>query len=54
MLNVNWPKIIGIVGMGLSAISMVCNNISQKDDINKAASKAAEKAVKEILKNKES
>lgn len=45
--NVNWSDILGTVGTLLSVAAMVCSNVSQKNEIKKAANEA----VKEALKN---
>lgn len=44
-------KILGVVGTGFSIVSLILGNISQKAEINAAATEAAKEAVKEILKN---
>lgn len=49
--NINWVKLIGVGGMILSGLSMICSNISQKNEIKEAASNAAKEAVNEMLKN---
>ena len=49
-MAINWVKVIGYVGTGLSMASMVINTISQKHEIDEAAKKAAEEAVKAALK----
>lgn len=47
-----WIKILGYVGTGFSMASMVLNAISQKHEIDEAAKKAAEEAVKAALNKK--
>lgn len=45
-MAINWIKVIGYVGTGLSVASMVCNNINQNNTIKEAAKKAVEEALK--------
>ena len=49
--NVKVAKILGVVGTGLSIVSLILGNVSQKAEISEAAAEAAKEAVKEILKN---
>ena len=51
-MAVNWIKVLGWVGTGLSMASMAINAVSQKHEIDEAAKKAAEEAVKAALKKK--
>ena len=46
----NWIKVLGYVGTGFSFASMAINAVTQKNEINEAAKKAAEEAVKAALK----
>lgn len=48
----NWTKALGVLGLVFSGAAMLVDKITQKQEIAEAATKAAEKAVKEILKKK--
>ena len=43
---INWVKVIGWVGTGLSVGATIINNINQKNEITEAAKKAVEEALK--------
>ena len=49
-MAVNWIKVLGWIGTGMSMASMAIGAVSQKHEINDAAKKAAEEAVKAALK----
>ena len=49
-MAINWVKVLGYVGTGLSFASMAINAVNQKNAITEAAKKAAEEAVKAALK----
>lgn len=43
---INWIKVLGWVGTGLSVGATIINNINQKNEITEAANKAVEEALK--------
>lgn len=45
-MAINWIKILGYVGTGLSVASLICNNVNQNNAIKEAAQKAVEEALK--------
>lgn len=51
-MAINWIKVLGWVGTGMSMASMAIGAVSQKHEINDAAKKAAEEAVKAALNKK--
>ena len=47
-MAINWIKVLGYVGTGLTIAASICNNVNQ----NNAIKEAAQKAVDEALNNK--
>lgn len=46
MAKINVVKVLGYFGMALSIGTTIVNNINQKNEINEAAKKAVEEALK--------
>ena len=46
MAKINVVKVLGYFGMALSIGTAIVNNINQKNEINEAAKKAVEEALK--------
>lgn len=44
-MAINWIKVLGYVGTGLSVASMICNNVTQNNTIKEAAKEAVEEAL---------